>query len=207
MLAMASNNVLVGRRCMIPRAHYPNLTPPDPSGWPARVTEYHSGGSQSRGGRGRRWGVLADDDVGKGRGWVASATLLLSLEELREWTILDEGEAREDIQGDRRARRSAAVVVAPRVVASIDRATKMLQNEPKGGCNARKFAATTTRSSPEPSRATGSQPMMRWRGAAWAAASPPQGPKTAEKRPFSDSEWFPSLKKFTDTNKKTLLSP
>jgi len=24
-------------------------------------------------------------------------------------------------------------------------------------------------------------------GAAWAAASPPQGPKTAEKRPFSDS--------------------
>ena len=66
--AMASSNVLVGRQCMIPRAHYPNLTPPDPGGWPARVTKYHSGGSQSRGGRGRRWGVLADDDVGKGRG-------------------------------------------------------------------------------------------------------------------------------------------
>eukprot|EP01043_Picozoa_sp_COSAG02_P061491 COSAG02_NODE_8280_length_2633_cov_0.894238_3_plen_86_part_00 len=56
---------LKGRDVIIPASTWPDMTPPLAAGWPGKVTEYLTGGSQSRGGRQRRWGVMADVDIAK----------------------------------------------------------------------------------------------------------------------------------------------
>jgi hypothetical protein len=50
-------------RDVIPASTWPDMTPPLAAGWPGKVTEYMTGGSTSRGGRDRRWGVMADVDI------------------------------------------------------------------------------------------------------------------------------------------------
>ena len=108
---------LKGRDVIIPASTWPDMTPPLAVGWPGKVTEYLTGGSQSRGGRQRRWGVMADVDIadpqhtGTGsREFNRNCTSLLSLEQLRNCIVLLEGEQVEDITGDKRGRRSAAAI-------------------------------------------------------------------------------------------------
>ena len=104
-LAMAPN-VLVGRDVMIPASTW-DTEPPQLEGWPGKVTEYNTGGSSSRGGRGRRWGVMAGVDIADSRHTGAgsrtfnqSATVILTLEELKKWIVLKQGESVEEITGD-----------------------------------------------------------------------------------------------------------
>jgi hypothetical protein len=113
-------NVLVGRDVMIPASTW-DMEPPQAEGWPGQVIEYSTGGSSSRGGRGRRWGVMAGIDIADSRHTGAgsrkfnqSATVILTLEELKKWIVLKQGESMEEITGDARARRSAAAAAAPR---------------------------------------------------------------------------------------------
>ena len=48
------------------------------------------------------------------RAFNQSATVILTLEELKKWIVLKQGESMEEITGDARARRSAAAAAAPR---------------------------------------------------------------------------------------------
>ena len=108
---------LKGRDVIIPASTWPDMTPPLAAGWPGKVTEYMTGGSTSRGGRERRWGVMADVDIAdpqhKGQGsreFNRNCTSLLTLAQLRNCIVLLSGEAIDDISGDKRGRRSAAAV-------------------------------------------------------------------------------------------------